>query len=96
MTDIRMMSAAEEEYTEALCWYAERSQLAAEGLDAEFERVLKTIAADPGRFPLCDARHRYCSMQHYPFQVIYRWNAEEILIVAVAHAKRKPGFWSDR
>ena len=37
MVDVFVTSAAENDFTEALCWYAERSRDAAEGFDAEFE-----------------------------------------------------------
>jgi len=96
MAEVVVTSAAEEDFAESLCWYAERSQRAAEGFEAEFQRVLESIAADPQRFPRCDERHRYCLMRRYPFQVIYREHQGQLLIIAVAHAKRRPGYWSDR
>ncbi|NQU24030.1 MAG: type II toxin-antitoxin system RelE/ParE family toxin [Candidatus Nealsonbacteria bacterium] len=96
MVDVLIASAAERDFTEALRWYAERSQRAAEGFEAEFDRTLASIGADPQRFPHCDDRHRYCLMRRYPFQVIYREQADQAVIIAVAHAKREPGFWSDR
>jgi len=65
MVSLLITSAAEEDFTEALCWYAERSQQAAEGFQAEFERALESIAADPQRFPFCDERHRYYLMRRY-------------------------------
>jgi hypothetical protein len=40
MSKPRIISPAENEYTEALCWYAERSQRAAEGFDTEFDKAL--------------------------------------------------------
>ncbi len=95
MSKLRVISAAEWEYTEALRWYAERSIQAAEGFDAEFDKAL-TISADPNRFPRCDDRHRFYLMDRYPYQVIYREEANEILIVAIAHAKRRPGYWAGR
>ena len=96
MVDVFVTSAAENDFTEALCWYAERSRDAAEGFDAEFETALQSIGADPFRYPLCDQRHRYYLMRRYPYQVIYRTEHDEAAVVAVAHAKRKPGYWSGR
>jgi len=96
MADLVITSAAEEDFAEALRWYTERSERAAEGFEAEFERALESIGADPLRFPYCDDRHRYFLMQRYPYQVIYREHQEQLFIIAVAHAKRKPGYWSKR
>lgn len=72
MSRPRVISAAERDFTEALCWYAERSQRAADGLEAELGKALEAICADPRRFPLCDERHRFYLMDRYPYQVIYR------------------------
>jgi plasmid stabilization system protein ParE len=96
MADLLIASAAEEDFAESLRWYAERSPQAALGVEAEFERALQSIAADPQRFPHCDHRHRYYIMRRFPFQVIYREHQNGWLVVAVAHAKRKPGYWSGR
>ena len=97
MNELLITAGAEQDFTESLCWYAERSQRAAAGFEAEFARALEVIAADPDRYPFCDDRHRYYLMKRYPFQVIYRRVSKEILlIVAVAHASRRPEYWLDR
>jgi len=96
MARLLISSAAESEFTEALCWYAERSGRAAEGFDAEFDRALETISTDPLRFPRCDDRHRFYLMSRYPYQIIYRSQGDDWMVIAVAHAKRQPGYWTDR
>jgi hypothetical protein len=35
-------------------------------------------------------------LQRFPFSVVYRVEARRILIVAVAHARRRPGSWKSR
>jgi len=75
---------------------AERSQRAAEGFDAEFDKALAAIGADPRRFSLCDDRHRFYLMDRYPYQLIYREEADGVVVIAVAHAKRRPGYWAGR
>jgi plasmid stabilization system protein ParE len=96
MTEVVISSAAELDYADGLTWYAERSARAAEGFETEFQRALESIAADPQRFPKCDERHRYFLMRRYPYQVIYRHVEDRLVVIAVAHAKRMPRYWSDR
>jgi plasmid stabilization system protein ParE len=97
VNEILIFEGAEADYTESLRWYAERSRQAAEGFEAEFARALKGISANPGRFPMCDDRHRFYLLKRYPFQIIYRpISDEKLLIVAVAHTSRRPGYWMDR
>ena len=89
-------SPAEQDYAEALLWYVEKSQTAAERFEAAFERTLDAILAAPDRFPRCDERHRYCRMRQFPYRVIYRVKEDEIIVIAVAHAKRDPDYWARR
>jgi len=34
-------------------------------------------------------------LRRFPFGVVYRVLAGEIQVVAVAHHRRKPGYWAD-
>lgn len=95
-TKILVYSSAEQEYTDSLSWYAERSVQAAIEFDREFDLSLSKISSNPERFPHCDARHQFYLMQKFPFQIIYRHLNSEIHVVAVAHTSRKPGYWDDR
>ena len=96
MTSVIICSAAEVDFTESLKWYAERSIEAANDFDAEFDRAISQIAADPERFPMCDARHRYFLLRRFPFRIIYRITNSEIVLIAVAHGSRSPGYWANR
>jgi toxin ParE1/3/4 len=35
-------------------------------------------------------------IKRFPYQLIYRVEADTITVYAVAHLKRKPGYWRDR
>ena len=96
MVEVVVCSAAEDDYAQALSWYAERSIQAADRFEAEFDRVLQVIAAAPERFPQCDERHRFYLMRQFPYQVIYRQHEEHWVIIAIAHTARSPRYWSGR
>ncbi len=96
MAELILCSAAEVDYTESLCWYAERSIEAANDFDAELNIALDQIKSDPQRFPLCDDRHRFFLMRRFPFRIIYRGIHEDIVVIAIAHASRSPDFWANR
>lgn len=94
MADVLITKAAEHDYTESLSYYARRSADAAEGFELEFSEALAAIESHPDRYPMCDERHRYYLLRRYPFQIIYRQHADDrVLIVAVAHASRRPEYW---
>lgn len=39
---------------------------------------------------------RVRSVQRFPYRVYYRVRSEEILIIAIGHRRRRPGFWRPR
>jgi plasmid stabilization system protein ParE len=96
MADVSIHSDAEAEYEAALAWYLARSVRAAAGFEEAFERALESIAANPYLHPLCDDRHRFCVLRRYPYSVIYRVDGDQVRVVAVAHSRRLPGYWSGR
>ena len=50
----------------------------------------------PETWPAYKENTRRYVFRVYPYSLIYRIVGEEITVVAVAHAKRKPGYWIDR
>lgn len=49
MDELLISAAAEQDHSEALAWYAERSIRAAEGFEAEFAAALLVVAEHPER-----------------------------------------------
>jgi plasmid stabilization system protein ParE len=86
-------SAARDEFDEAFNWYAVRSPDAARGFAFEVEAALNKIERDPKRFASTYAGCQYCSVTKYPYSAVYYHNGDRITVVAIAHAKRKPGYW---
>ena len=77
-------------------WYEERSIAAGEAFIEELDRIVARIGEYPeGGAPYLEATRRYL-MQRFPFSVIYREKRRTHQVVAVAHSKRKPGYWKSR
>jgi len=93
---VRELAVAVAELDEALTWYgAIRPALAASLLD-EVEAGKKAIAAFPLAWtPLAGGLRRY-SLHRFPYALIYSPGPGEILILAYAHQRRRPGYWKDR
>jgi len=60
------------------------------------ERQLGLICKMPFRFRVLHPPFRRCLIPRFPYSVIFAIEPEFILVVAVAHAKRKPGYWLER
>lgn len=96
MTNVRIASAAEDEFADALMWYSERNLSAATEFDNEVDRAIQLISTAPDPYPAFDERHRYYLLRRFPFTVIYRIEAATIVVVAIAHTSRTPGYWRTR
>ena len=88
---------AAEELAAAVGWYEDRRA----GLGAEFfdaiERTLNRIAELPeAGSPFRDLKARRLLVAGFPYQVVYRIDSEGIRVIAIAHLKRRPGFWRHR
>lgn len=77
-------------------WYAERSTAASDSFMAELDKVLERI----GQFPEIGSPYlagtRRCLFLRFPFFVVYRLRPDEIQVIGLAHARRRPGYWKDR
>ena len=87
---------ARAEFLEAVQYY-EDSQI---GLGRRFrvavESAAKSIAENPFRYRVLHPPFRSYLLPNFPYAIIYCIEPENILIIAVAHTKRKPGYWIKR
>jgi toxin ParE1/3/4 len=84
------------EYREAAAYYEGRRP----GLGAEFsvqvEAAIERILERPERFRTIEGDVRTCRTQTFPFAILYTVEPGFILITAVMHLRRKPGYWRHR
>jgi plasmid stabilization system protein ParE len=89
--------AALREVEDAQAWYEERSLLAASAFLRGLSVAIQRIQQTPHRYPESEAGTRRLLVERFPFTIHYRATAADTLtIVAVAHQKRRPGYWSGR
>ena len=77
-------------------WYLGKSPSAAARFTEAVAASLVKIEADPERFPAVGSKFRACTVERFPYQVIFRVDPHRLYAIAVAHAKRRPGYWQDR
>ena len=93
---VQLHPDALEEAEAAIDWYRRRSFRAAERFLDELEEVIKRIDSDPGQFPGYAFGTRKALLDRFPYLVIFRETAKGVEIIAVAHGRRRPGYWRDR
>ena len=96
MTAIVFLPPAQEEMTAAARHYQTQST----GLGAEFlsevERTIAAIASHPKAAPKVRQDIRRRLLKRFPFGILYVATVDEIVIVAIMHLSRRPGYWEDR
>lgn len=63
---------------------------------AEIEHCFERIAAMPESGPLVYGKFRRRVVLRFPYSVIYEILPDAILVVAIAHQSRRPGYWRQR
>ena len=95
---VRISEPASEELTHAVRWYeTSRPGLGGEFFDA-VTGLLTVIGTSPEIGPLSrsDPQTRRVLVRRFPYQIVYRVSPTETVVVAVAHLKRRPGYWKSR
>ncbi len=98
---VRFEDEARVEYREGGRWYEARvTGLGVEFFD-EVDATLRRILALPRtgrhvpRMPK-DLPVRRLAVRRFPYHVIYLESADAVRVLAIAHDRRRPGYWHDR
>jgi toxin ParE1/3/4 len=97
----RILDEAKAEAFEAAAWYdTQRPGLGNEFLDA-LARGIEIIGADPDRFARLETsvstrNTRRFLLSRFPYLIIYELLPDEAVMLAVAHAARRPRYWKER
>ena len=101
MRRVRVLEAAAQEALEAAAWYEHERPGLGEEFVASVEVALDLLAADivplvamPGRAGARGARRLV--LRRFPFDIVVTVGPGELVVVAVAHHSRRPGYWRDR
>ena len=80
------------EYKEAISWYLERSELAAEGFVKEVNEKLAVVCKDPFRFRNTYKYYREISLKKYPYYIVYLVDeVKKVVVVSSVYLhKRNP------
>lgn len=94
--ELEYFEEALEEAEAAARWYAERSATAAAAFSDEIDAAELAIVRLPEAWPPFDHGTRRYLLRRFPFSLVYRIESTRIVIVAVAHGRRRPRYWKSR
>jgi toxin ParE1/3/4 len=85
------------EYSEAVqYYYSEQRSEVAQGFINAVEDAVYRIRESPDRYIAIDEDVRRCMTRKFPYGILYTVEQDYILILAVMHCSREPGYWKNR
>jgi toxin ParE1/3/4 len=84
------------EYAEAVQYYAEQRVEIAQVFINAIEDAVYRIRESPERYVVIDEDVRRCMTRKFPYGILYTIEQDDILILAVIHCSREPGYWKNR
>jgi toxin ParE1/3/4 len=63
---------------------------------AEVDLAIEHIEEAPNQWPAYLAGTRRYLLRRFPFFVVYRQIVSGVEVVAIVHARRRPGYWLGR
>ena len=96
MIPYRFLTPAEEEMTEVALFYeAASSQLGTDFLN-DVQRAVGRVRKFPQVGEAITSDLRRTLLHRFPFSLIYSAEDNVIVVIAVAHQGRRPGYWQSR
>lgn len=92
----RYLPLAREELNEAASFFEGRvTGLGAAFLD-DVHRSIEMLCESPRIGAAAGRTFRRLLLRRFPYSIIYALRGEEVVIVAVAHQRKRPGYWRRR
>src|SRR6266487_776343 len=96
MIELHFFEEASDEAEEARRWYRERSEPAESAFLNELDHAIAVVVDAPSRWPEHIGGTRRYVFPTFPYSLVYFLENQAIHVVAVAHEKRRPGYWRNR
>lgn len=93
---VSFLEPARDEFLGAADFYEDQAAGLGADFAAEVEHANATIAQTPHLgTPYIDTTRRLL-LDRFPYNIVYSIEPDTVVIIAVAHQRRKPGYWKDR
>jgi plasmid stabilization system protein ParE len=94
--NIRLLLPADEEFAEAVLWYYNESPSTARRFKNVIEESIRAVAANPTRYRKYSRNIRVKVVRGFPYSIFFSIDPTEIVVTAIAHDAREPGYWQHR
>src|SRR5687767_3078764 len=75
-------------------WYRHQQANLSRRFKAEVDSMLLRIARHSRAFMRVDEVVRRASMNRFPYYILFRFNADRVLVISIRHQRRADAVWS--
>ena len=93
---VRFLAPARSELKEAIDYYNKNEQQLGLRFSQAVKRATSSIVQYPLAWPRISEVTRHCQVRGFPYSLIYYFESNEVVIVAVMHNRREPQQWGER
>ncbi len=87
---------ASEEIVETTAYYEGEVPGLGDRFIIEVERIVEVLCDQPNIGQSAGEELRRLLLARFPYSLIYSIESERIWVIAVAHHRRRPGYWQER
>lgn len=92
----RFIAPAQQELDKAVAHYNAQAPSLGDDLFDEVVSASQRLCDFPELWPKVRKDIRRCRLKRFPYSLLYRANAEEIVVIAVMHHRQRPDYWRSR
>jgi len=97
MLDVEVLPPAEDDFEQSYVWYRNQSPDTAIRFRTVIREAIDKLRDDPKLGMRLDEIYRFYRIKKsFPFYLVYRTDPTKIVVVAIAHNRRQPGYWRGR
>ncbi|NOX99935.1 MAG: type II toxin-antitoxin system RelE/ParE family toxin [Verrucomicrobia bacterium] len=93
---VKFTTEARSDIFDAADYYEQKEIGLGQRFRDEIAEILITVSSAPFLWRERSGKYRRVNCPVFPYYIAYVVRDESIVIVAIAHGSRKPGFWHDR
>jgi toxin ParE1/3/4 len=96
LTTTTFHPSAQSEMKAAAIWYEGQQANLGKRFLAAVEDAIKRVEINPNLFPVVEHDVRGCLTRTFPYRVLFRIEPSTVVVMAVMHLHRDPGYWRAR
>lgn len=93
---VSFLEDARDEFHEAVAFYEDQLPGLGADLVAEIEERIATLKTSPNLGARYVDESRRVLLHRFPYHIVYIADPDRLVILAIAHQRRKPGYWKSR